>query len=61
MQRYDIPTAITFLFAGLGMGAVLTILFAPRPERPSLEGERTFDAEVSVHEPAEETLTSRAV
>jgi len=31
MQKYDVPTAITFLFAGLGLGAVLAILLAPRP------------------------------
>jgi hypothetical protein len=31
-QEYDLPTAITFLIAGLGLGAVLTLLFASRFE-----------------------------
>jgi hypothetical protein len=61
MQRYDIPTAITFLFAGLGMGAVLAILFAPRPEQPSTEGERIFDTEFRMSEDDEEAFASRAV
>ena len=30
MQRYDVPTAVTFLFAGLGLGAVVAILLGPR-------------------------------
>lgn len=29
-RRYDIPTAVTFLFAGLGLGSLLTLLLAPR-------------------------------
>jgi hypothetical protein len=26
---YDVPTAVTFLFAGLALGAILTVLFSP--------------------------------
>jgi hypothetical protein len=29
-QKYDVPTAITFLVAGLGLGSLLTLLFASR-------------------------------
>ena len=66
MKRYDIPTAVTFLFAGLGLGAVLAILFAPRPEHRSIAGERIddvriFDAELSDLERGEEAYASRAV
>lgn len=48
MQRYDVPTAVTFLFAGLGLGAVLAILLAPRPHgrrwRRGLRPEQHVDA-----------------
>jgi hypothetical protein len=38
-RRYDMPTAITFLLAGLGLGSLLTIVFSPRDrERPSAVG-----------------------
>jgi len=36
--QYDLPTAVTFLLAGLGLGSVLTLLFAPRFEK-ALAGE----------------------
>jgi hypothetical protein len=26
--EYDFPTAVTFLFAGLALGAILTVLFS---------------------------------
>ena len=29
---YDFPTAVTFLIAGLGLGAFLTLLVAPYPK-----------------------------
>jgi len=29
---YDLPTAVTFLIAGLGLGAFLTLLVAPYPK-----------------------------
>ena len=29
---YDLPTAVTFLIAGLGLGAFLTLLVAPHPK-----------------------------
>jgi hypothetical protein len=28
-HQYDIPTAVTFLVAGLALGSILTLLFAP--------------------------------
>jgi hypothetical protein len=31
-HEYDIPTAVTFLIAGLGLGSVLTLLFSSRFE-----------------------------
>jgi hypothetical protein len=34
--QYDISTAVTFLMAGVGIGSLLAILFAPRSERPTL-------------------------
>jgi len=66
MKRYDVPTAVTFLFAGLGLGTVLAILFAPRSERRSVEGERIdgvaiFDTELRAMERDEEPFASRAV
>ena len=32
VREYDVHTAITFLIAGLGIGTLLTLLLAPRPE-----------------------------
>lgn len=29
---YDLPTAVTFLLAGLGLGAFFTLLVAPYPK-----------------------------
>ncbi len=34
--RYDLPTAVTFLMAGLGIGSLLAILFTRRSARPAL-------------------------
>ena len=34
-RKYDARTAITFLLAGLGLGALTTLLMAPRP-RPEV-------------------------
>jgi hypothetical protein len=31
-HEYDLPTAVTFLVAGLGLGSLLTLLFSPRFE-----------------------------
>lgn len=31
-NEYDIPTAVTFLLAGLGIGSLITILLTPRPD-----------------------------
>jgi hypothetical protein len=66
MKRYDVPTAVTFLFAGLGLGAVLAILFAPRSVKRSVEGERIdgvaiFDTELRAMERDEEPFAARAV
>lgn len=38
-QRYDLPTAVTFLIAGVGLGSVLTLLFAPHFEKALAAGE----------------------
>jgi hypothetical protein len=35
-QSYDLPTAVTFLMAGLGIGSLLAILFVPRSRRLEL-------------------------
>jgi hypothetical protein len=35
-SRYDPPTAVTFLLAGLGMGALLARILSPRPEYGSV-------------------------
>lgn len=29
-REYDVPTAVTFLIAGLGIGSIITLLLAPR-------------------------------
>jgi len=34
--QYDFPTAVTFLMAGLGIGSLLAILFAPRAAQAEL-------------------------
>jgi hypothetical protein len=35
-NEYDIPTAVTFLLAGIGIGSLVTILLTPRaPARGS--------------------------
>jgi hypothetical protein len=34
--QYDIPTAVTFLMAGMGIGSLLAILFSRRSDRPAL-------------------------
>jgi hypothetical protein len=33
--HYDLPTAVTFLLAGLGLGSLLTMLFSPLPKYSS--------------------------
>lgn len=39
--KYDLPTAVTFLLAGLTLGAVLTVLLAPlKNEREVLRSSR---------------------
>lgn len=43
-RSYDVPTAVTFLLAGLGIGSLLAIVFTPRSPRlrlvPSKERQR---------------------
>lgn len=34
--QYDIPTAVTFLMAGMGIGSLLAILFSHRSAGPAL-------------------------
>jgi hypothetical protein len=54
-SEYDVPSAVTFLLVGLGIGSFLTIVFGPRtkqagrPERInswSRSGMRTEPAQV---------------
>jgi hypothetical protein len=33
--HYDLPTAVTFLLAGLGLGSLLTMLLSPLPKHSS--------------------------
>jgi hypothetical protein len=33
--HYDLPTAVTFLLAGLGLGSLLTLLLSPLPKHSS--------------------------
>jgi hypothetical protein len=33
---YDLPTAVTFLFAGLGLGWIMAFLFSPLAENSTL-------------------------
>ena len=40
-HEYDLPTAVTFLVAGLGIGAVLTLLFSSRIDHTVREGHYT--------------------
>jgi hypothetical protein len=46
--QYDVPTAVTFLMAGVGIGSLLAILFARSSDRPpvfpSARTDRTTDA-----------------
>ena len=42
-HEYDLPTAVTFLVAGLGLGAVLTLLFSSRIDHSVRESHHTAD------------------
>jgi hypothetical protein len=46
LQQYDLPTAITFLMAGLGIGSLVTILLSMRAES---SGSRVFTSGSRVH------------
>ncbi len=49
--RYDPQTAVTFLLTGVGLGAMLALILAPRPRNlPLLMNRRAGDR------PAEPTL-----
>jgi hypothetical protein len=32
--KYDLPTAVTFLFSGLALGWILTLVFLPQAQNP---------------------------
>ena len=34
--RYDLPTAVTFLFFGLALGSVFSVVFSSLKSRPTL-------------------------
>jgi hypothetical protein len=53
--RYDPQTAVTFLLAGVGLGAMLALIFAPRQRKVPLPMNRRAG-----DRPAEPSL-SRAV
>ena len=38
--EYDLPTAVTFLLAGLTLGAILTVLLAPLKNARHMRGSR---------------------
>lgn len=40
LRSYDLPTAITFLMAGLGIGSLLAIVFSPHSPRLDLLSSR---------------------
>lgn len=60
-QKYDTNTAVIFLGAGLMIGAVLTLWFAPRVTGPDGSGS-TFRGELanSVEERIEQTFAQPA-
>jgi hypothetical protein len=35
-RSYDLPTAVTFLMAGMGIGSLLALVFSPRSPRLDL-------------------------
>ncbi len=39
-RPYDLPTAVTFLMAGLGIGTLLAIVFSPRSPQLDLLSSR---------------------
>lgn len=42
--NYDLPTAVTFFLAGLGMGAVLAVILAPRADAELASANHTLAA-----------------
>lgn len=43
-SRYDTPTAVTFLLAGLGLGTLIALLLAPREKsEPAFSDARRYD------------------
>ncbi len=40
-QQYDLPTAVTFLMAGLGIGSLLAILFSRHSPRSAISASGT--------------------
>jgi hypothetical protein len=43
--QYDIPTAVTFLMAGLGIGSILAILFSRHSDGRRWNSSATLDRE----------------
>ena len=43
-QHYDIPTAVTFLIAGLGIGSVLTMLLGPLSSSSNVTGKTSLSS-----------------
>jgi hypothetical protein len=35
-SQYDVPTAVTFMLAGLALGSILTVLFSPLTDQGAL-------------------------
>lgn len=59
-SRYDPRTAVTFLMAGIGVGAMLALIFSPRrPHYPTSVSGRAAD--VRIDERLTEPTARRAV
>jgi len=58
--RYDPRTAVTFLMAGVGLGAVLALIFSPRLHPFPMPASRR-SAELRIDERLTEPSTRRAV
>jgi hypothetical protein len=49
-MRYEPRTAITFLLAGLGFGALVVLILAPRPQIfPAISDRRTHERRQGPH------------
>ena len=59
-SRYDPRTAITFLMAGIGLGAMVALIFSPRRQHYPMPGNRRA-ADVRIDERLTEPSMPRAV